>query len=154
MLAAVWIDVTVPATEPLEVGRPMVATPAERDSSYRTRDRPHRHGLCARVRAMTKVGVCTRRLGNGNRKGESMTRTRLGRAAALLALVGLMSLGGFAQAAAAEDAVVCTTSGGCDYWELPDCSDIRAEDDAQWLAHLSGGPYPSRDLDYGNCLGF
>ena len=82
-----------------------------------------------------------------------MTRTRLGRAAALIALVGLMSLGGLTQPAAA-DPVVCTTSGGCDYWEPPDCSDITPEDEAQWWAYLSGGPYPSRDLDYGNCLGF
>ena len=78
---------------------------------------------------------------------------RLGRAGALLALISLMALGGFAPSAAA-DPVVCTTSGSCDSWEPSDCSDITPDDEAQWWAYLSGGPYPSRDLDYGNCLGF
>lgn len=87
-------------------------------------------------------------------KGERMTGTRLRRATALVALVALMALGGLVQPAAAND-VVCTTSGDCTVWEPPDCSAITPDDEAQWWAYLyEGGPYPSRDLDYGNCLGF
>lgn len=83
-----------------------------------------------------------------------MSSTRLGRVAALTAVLASMFLAALVQPAAAEP-VVCTDSGGCTYWEPPDCSEITADDEAQWIAYLYfGGPYPSRNLDYGNCLGF
>ena len=83
-----------------------------------------------------------------------MTATRIGRTSALVALVASMSLLGFARSAAAEP-VVCTDSGGCNYWPAPDCSEITPDDEAQWLAYIyAGGPPPTRDLDYAGCLGF
>lgn len=85
-----------------------------------------------------------------------MSRTRLGRAGALVAVVAAMALAGFTQSAAADN-VVCTASAGdCWYWEPPSgCHEITPQDEAEWNAYIyDGGPPPTRDLPFAECIGF